>query len=370
MTAKKYVAESLVSILDCEMVQCILNRSCGLAEVVDEAISWWDLDLMSRRPSPAYDEYGIFQGTDLDLACFMYALAGRGAVINIPVYQASTQTKIRKDQVLKSKENRHGELLQVTANKDFFSFGILVMDQNVIGEDKVGDFRTFNLTDKTGDWYSGWRTIQFEPTLKENRFITENKLWAGNRIVFKNFIHPNRWTSFFGRHYVITKMLIERLEDESAFLFQERKRLISEGFRFEGDAGPTTHDYEYGERVTAKLPAFNARIYIPETQIVGTYTPMPKSVEGLNQAYNLRREYQNILKKLRFMTRASEYAHYSHPDRFPAWIKNVGWEPGFVEAGKRTKWDRLKLFQPAVGQHSISILKRSFNKTTTISSSN
>lgn len=363
MTAKKYVAESLKTIMDCEMVQCIINRSCGLADAIDEAMSWWDFDLLARRPSPAYDEYGIFKGTDLDLACFMYALAGRGAVINIPFYKAHTQTKLREDQVLKSKDNRNGELLDVNANKAFFKFNIRIMDMNVIGEDKVGDYRTFSLTDHSGSWYDGWKTIQFEPTLKENRFITENQLWSGNRIVFKNFIHPNRWTSFFGRHYVISKMLIERLEEEAKFLNSEVKRLNEAGINFPPGDGPQSHSYKYGDTVSKKFPAFEAKIYIPSIQITGEYEAVPDNESGLFRAYHLRKEYNKIIGKLRFMTRASEYAHSQAPSNFPAWMKNVQWEDGFVEPGKRTAWQRLKLFQPAVGQHSVSILKRSFEKT-------
>ncbi|MCK5600565.1 hypothetical protein KAR91_01780, partial [Candidatus Pacearchaeota archaeon] len=70
---------------------------------------------------------------------------------------------------------------------------------------------------------------------------------------------------------------------------------------------------------------------------------------------------------LRFMTRASEYAHYRNSDRMPAWLKNVAWEEDFVEPGKRTKWERLKLFQPKVGEQSVSILKRTFVKSATVS---
>ena len=65
---------------------------------------------------------------------------------------------------------------------------------------------------------------------------------------------------------------------------------------------------------------------------------------------------------LRFMTRVTEYAHYINPERMPAWIKNVTWEDGFREPGKRTDWQRMKLFQPEVGKHSVSILKRTYQK--------
>lgn len=363
MTEPKYVATTLKSMMESPMVQGILNREFDITILIDEALGWWNYDLFARKPSPAYNDYGVFTGTDLDLACFMYALAGRGAVINIPVYKAQTQTKIREDQQLKSKYNRNGELLDVLANKDFFSFSIRVMDQNVIGEEKVGDFRTFSLTGKDGSWYDGWQTIQFEPTLKENRFITENQLWSGNRIVFKNFIHPNRWTSFFGHHYAISKLLIERLEDEAAFLNKEVKRLLDAGITFPAKADqPESHDYAYGDSVSKEFTAFQAMIYIPESNFTGAYKAKEKSQANLVSAYTRRKELNRAISKLRFMTRASEYAHFINPDRMPAWMKNVKWEDGFKMPGKRIEWQRLKLFQPKVGEHAVSILKRTFTK--------
>jgi len=367
MTAPKYVAGTLTSILENPMVICILNRRGKMEDVIMEALSWWDYDLFKRKPSPAYTEYGIFKGTDLDLACFLYALAGRGAIINIPFYKAHTQTKLREDQQIKSKANRHGELLSVGANKNFFSFNINIIDQNVIGEDKVGDYRTFSLTDKTGEWYDGWRTIQFEPTLKENRFITENSLWAGHKIVFKNFIHPNRWTSFFGQHYVISKMLIERLEDEAKFLNKEIKRLLTAGVTFPDSEGPKSYSYNYGESKQEKFSAFECKIHVPATHIEGEYIPCEENRQALLNVYKTRESYNKAIRKLRFMTRASEYAHYKNPARMPVWLKNVKWESGFIEPGKRTDWDRIKLFQPKVGEHSVSILKRTYQKSATVS---
>lgn len=365
MTEKHYVAGTLTTLLDNPMVHCILDRNYKLEDIIIEALSWWDYDLFKRKPSPAYSEYGIFKETDLDLVCFLYALAGRGAVINIPYYKSHTPTKVRQDQILKSKENRNGELIGVSSNKDFFSFNIKIIDQNIIGEDKVGEFRTFSLTDKTGEWHKGWKTIQFEPTLKENRFITENSLWSGNKIVFKNFIHPNRWTSFFGQNYVISKLLINRLEEESKFLNKEMKRLQEAGVKFpKGVEGPKSYIYESsGDTKSVKFTSFVCKIHMPESHIVGTYTTINENWRALVVAYKTRKFYMKALNKLRFMTRATEYAHYKNQERIPAWIKNVKWESGFREPKKRTDWERMKLFQSKVGEHSISILKRTYEKS-------
>lgn len=367
MTLPKYVAESL-KILPNPNVVAILDRSADIAPVIDTVKDWWGYDLFARKPSPAYDDYGIFKGTDLDLACFLYSLSGRGAVINIPYYKSHTKKKQRTDQKLTSAANRNGELIGVQANKDFFSFSLKMIDQNIIGEDKVGDFRSFSLTDKTGQWYDGWRKIEFVPTLKENRFITENKLWSGHQITFTNFIHPNRWTSFFGHHFVITKMLMERLADEASFLNSQVKAMLKEGIEYPKGDGPSSYAYDYGKGKQQTFNAFECMIYIPETKIVGDYPKVKFNQANLVDCYRKRKKYiYSIIPTLRFMTRASEYAHYMNPERMPAWIKNVKWESDFVIPKKKIKWDRLKLFQDAVGEFSVSILKRSYTKSATVS---
>ena len=370
MTEAKKIASSLTGLLSNPLVKGILDRSSDIIPIINEVQNWWGYDLFTRKPSPAYDEYGIFKGTDLDLACFLYSLAGRGAVINIPQYKAQGPKTIKEGQVIKSQYNRNGKLINVGANKEFFSFNITIIDMNIVGEDKVGDFRTFILTDKNGDWYDGWKTIQFEPTLKENRFLTESKLWTSNKIIFKNFIHPNRWTSFFGSHYVITKMLIDRLVDQSAFLNTEIKRMLAAGVTFPGSEGPTSFEVTKEGGVSKKFTAFEAKIYIPETQIKGDYELYEElNQENLIKAYNQRKYLQHkVLPALRFMTRATEYAHFKAPDNMPAWLKNVSWEPGFKETTRaRNQWDRLKLFQPAVGEKSVSIIKRTYEKSAIVS---
>ena len=323
---------------------------------------------MSRKPISAYAEDGVFQGTDLDLACFPYALSGRGAVINLPTYRSHTQAKVREDQQLTSKFNRHGKLIGVGANKEFFSFNVKILDENVVGEDKVGDFRSFSLTDKTGAWYDGWQRIQFVPTIKENRFITENKLWSGNTVYFKNFIHPNRWTSVFGYHYAITRMLMDRIEDECKFLHSEIQRIQAAGVTFPEGEGPAKHDYSYGEGRREKFLAFEMLLYMPTTKIVNDYDFLPETQEVLVEAYRRRKRLlYGVIPALRFMTRASEFAHFQAPNRFPAWLKNVKWEDGFkIPPRGRKVYQRLKLFQDKVGEHSISLLKRTYEKSATV----
>lgn len=369
MTAPKQISKKIKTLLENPIVANILNRESEIFPDIEIVQNFWGYDLMKRKPSPAYNDYGLFQGTDLDLACFLYSMANRGAVINIPKYKAMRQTKVREDQRLISKENRHGKIIGVQANKDYWTFSINVIDENVIGEDKVGDFRTFSLTDLDGSWYPGWDRIEFVPTLKENRFITENELWTGNTLIFKNMIHPNRWTSFFGHHYIITKMMIARLEEESKFLNYEIKRLQKEGITFPKGTGPKSYDYaSYGETKPVKVEVFHADIFMPETKYVGKYPPIENTQDSLINAYQRRKRYQSSLKNLRFMTRATEYAHSKAPGNLPYWIKGVSWEPGFkLTPRARNTWERLKLFQSGVGEFSVSLIRRWSEKTARVS---
>lgn len=368
MSKPKHIAQSLMTLLINPIVLDSLDRSSNIEDAAVAAVSFWSYDLMSRKPSSAYDEYGVFTGTDLDLACFLYALAGRGAVINLPTYQSHTQAKIREDQVLTSKQNRHGKVIGVKGNQKFFKFNITIIDENVVGENKVGDFRTFSLTDHNGQWYKGWNRIEFVPTLNENKFITENKLWTGNVIYFKNFIHPNRWTSFFGHYYVISKLVLERLTEEIKHLNAEVKAMRDEGIEFPKGEGPTEYDgYSYGDAKSVKFNSFEAKIFVPELGLKGEYPKIKHDQKNLVETYNKRKRLERLKDALMFMVRATEYAHYINPDRLPAWIQNTKWENDFVEPGKRTKWQRLKLFQPEVGKHAVSILKRVTEKSDRVS---
>jgi len=365
----KYIAKSIKNLMDNPIVIDTLDRTSDILPIAEIVSNFWGYDLMKRKPSPAYNDYGLFQGTDLDLACFLYAMVGRGAVINIPRYKSMRQKKQRSDQVVTSSANRHGKIVGVQANKDHWTFSINVIDENVISADKVGEYRTFSLTDLDGSWYDGWDKIEFVPTLNENKFITENKLWTGSQIVFKNMIHPNRWTSLFGHHYIITKMVIERLVDESAFLNAKIKQLQTEGIQFPSDGGPKSYQYEsYGDAKSIKKMAFQVQVYIPAAEYKGQYPEPSRTQEALVEMYDLRKKLQKFLKGLRFMTRATEFAHANHPDRLPAWIKGVQWESGFkIPPRGRTQWDRLPLFQTKVGEFSVAILRRWYEKSARVS---
>lgn len=366
-TPPKQIANSLKTILINPMVLDALDRTKDIIPVAEAAMQFWSYDLMTRKPSPAYNEYGVFTGTNLDLACFLYELAGRGAVINIPHYKSGTRKTTRSDQKRISSSG-HGAIIGVKSNKDFFKFSVQIFDENVVGADKVGDYRTYSLTNHVGQWYEGWHRIEFVPTLNENKFITENKLWTGNEIIFRNFVHPNRWTSFFGHYYVISKIVIDRLSEEIKHLNARIKNMLAEGIEYPEGEGPAPYvEREYGETKSVKFESFQAKLFIPDLGLKGEYPTIEKSQESLVATYNKKKQLARMKDSLQFMTRATEYAHYENPDRMPAWIKNVAWEDGFKEPRGRISWQRLKLFQPEVGKHSVSILKRTYEKSAQVS---
>jgi len=265
-----------------------------------------------------------------------------------------------------SKENRHGQLLGVVANKETFVFSIKIKDMNVVTTDSVGDFRNFALTGFDGDWYPGWRTMQFKPDAKENDFITKTKILTGNRVSFKNFIHPNRWVSFYGKYYFITKLLIDRLTEESAHYFKEIKEMNKAGLVLEKVTEyPDTVTVEETKPITVE--AFEAVIDFIENK-----TEFPKyehSISNLEKLTAKRKLFTfTIIPALRFMTRATECAFNKHVtdyglNSFPAWLKGVKWEEGYTPKGKRTSWNRIVFYQPSVGKQGVAIRFRKWQKT-------
>lgn len=353
----------------------ILDRSQDCSDLIPEVLDHWTYDLYKRKPRIGMtDERCIGtngQGhvtnctcpktTDLDLACFMSALAQRKAVINIPTYEGRRPKTRNSTEHVVSPFDRHGQVLGLFANKYVFSFSVRILDMNVLKHggngDRLGAPRTFMLVDIDGQWHNGWRSIEFWPSAKENDWLTDKKIWPSSKIEFSCFVHPNRWTSFYGQHYLMTKILIARLEEENQWRRQEQRKLLAAGVRFPvvervGDSGiVTTSDSadveqvevqrDSGKRETVK--AFECQVDAP---FVNQYFHVPHTSIGLyKNALAIQETSFRILPQLRFATRTVEYA-FTESYRYllmNPFGKNQ-WQVGFKSKGKRTQWNRLVVY--------------------------
>jgi hypothetical protein len=370
----KQVAESIKEVASSDSMQLILNRSVDVQEVIKVVTDHWAYDLFSRKPGPAYyDKTGSLQMTDLDLACFLSALVDRKAVICLPHYKARRATTKREGEVVTSKTNRHGKVMGLTANSEVMSFSIRINDMNVIQagtetkEDSVGAPRNFMLVDVNGTWHEGWDRIEFMPSAKENDFLKDRSLWTGNTIYFKNFVHPNRWSAFYGQHYLLLKALIDRLEEEAKFLRTEVKRVLVAGITYPTSGEGAKKEWpksEEGESKAIIVKAFECEIDAP---FIDSFTKVKTTQAGLVEASKRVSEYTyHVLPLLRFHARATELAFYQKgcaEAGFPSWIKGAEWTTGYRQEGKRTDWNRLVLHQAEVGQIGFALRYRIYDKT-------
>lgn len=366
MTERKHVAKTLKNVIEHPVMVGVMDKTVDPNILLTQVDGWWGFDFYSRKPGPALVD-GVFKGTDLDLACFMSAIADRGAVINIPTYKSMRPKTIKEGQRVISDENRHGPVLNLVSNKDVFSFGVRIKDAQVVTTDTVGEYRTFSLTDPSGDWYAGWRVIQWSPTAKENKFLTESRLWTDNKVIFKNFVHPNRWTSFYGQYYFITKAIIERLTDQAKYYGQEIKRMVAEGVRYPetGEGAPIVwpkSEREPGKSV--KFKSLQVEVDIPE--YIGEYPKFENTTENLVRITKDRKIWNNtIIPNLRFPARCTELAFLMYGgERMPAWLSGgTKWEEDYKMKGKKILWRRLVFTQPGVGQRAVAIRMRTREKS-------
>ncbi len=364
MTKKKRIAKTLKNVLDNPIMMGITDRGYTLDDIIPEVQAYWGFDMYRRKPGPALRD-GIFVGTDLDMACFMSALAERGAVINIPKYKSMRPRTIREGQRIISSENRHGPIINLVSNKDVFSFGIRIKDANVVTTDTVGDYRTYSLTDPSGDFYKGWETISWDPSVKENKFLQENEIWSGSKVVFNNFVHPNRWTSFYGQYYFITKALIARMTEEAKWMGTQVKAMLEDGIKFPSEgfgAKKVWPKTEKEEGKSVKFSSLEVDVDVPDYE--DEYPEVDFNQKTLVYLDRKRRLWNNIIPTLRFPVRVTELAFFKHGindgvERLPSWIGGSSeWERDYKLKGKKIKWNRLSLVQPGVGERAISIRYR------------
>jgi len=363
----KRVAATLTTILENSIMRIIKDRSQDIEKITELVKDWWRYDMSSRKPGPAYIDENLV-GTDLDLSCFLFELVERNAVINIPQYKSMRASKVKDGEELISKENRHGKVIGLTANKDVFSFSIKIKDMNVATTDGVGGYRNFALTDLDGDWFSGFHSLGFLPTAKENKFLIENKVMIDDKIDFTNFVSPNRWSSMFGQYYLITKELVKRLKEEASYYGQTIKEMLDAGVTYPAKDKP--EEWPESEKIPGKkvkVKSFEVELEVPDND--SEYPTFKHNQKNLVELTNKRKYFTySLIPQLNFAVRTVEYAYYKFGNnRIPSWIQNVKWENNFVVPGGKKKWDRIILFQEKVGELGISLKKRIYETTQEVS---
>ncbi|GEM_PF-1012367 len=327
----------------------ILDRGGHVSEelvntVLDQSVFGWE----GRHPQPALDENGRLQVTDLDLLSFLASVARRHPVIEIPRYR-SRRAGVTRANEEKRLGTQYGRVSGLVSNKEVFSFSVRILDESIVvtdadGEEETGAFRSYMLVDVTGKLYDGWDRIVWKPSAEENKFLSENRLWTGNTVYFKNAVHPNRWQSIFGAPYLLLKMLVERITDEAKFYKSEMARLAA--MRLTLPAGlkkpyvPTDAAEDYKK---IEVETLEAALDMP--QFVGEYTPVDDSVAGLVAAYNHQKWLSYTLKpRLQVVIRADELAYFLYgKTRVAPWMEGRKWNSGYKPPKARTVWEQMVL---------------------------
>lgn len=371
---RKKIAATLANITENQHMKLILDRRTPHSDLmlaIGRVFGDWSYDLYQRKPGPAYKD-GVFTGTDLDLAALLSALCDRGAVVILPKYKASTpRTHVEGEHVV-SAEQRHGKLTAVLSNQETFKFSVRIYDANVVTTDSVGKHRTFNITDVDGSWYDGWTDLQFIPTAKENDFMSENDLFAEQaEVAFKNFIHPNRWTSFFGQYYIMAKALEQRLSEENTYWRKAIKDMLQEGIRYKGTGKQRSRHVATTEKGTSKtVTCFEAEVDVP---FHGEFARVVENEDSLETLTKLLRDRTQILERLRFLIRATEFAYDKRlrtakdslradwwpGESFPTWLQGVSWEE-YKKPRSKIVWQRLEL------SDDVALLMRLVDRKVTV----
>lgn len=345
------------------MVKSILDKSRDLTDVTEEVLSWWDinLDLYKRTPKVKYLEE--IKTSDLDMSTVLFSLCKRNAVIKFPQYKSYTARVKKEGQELTSPENRHGKVVGVFSNKRTFSFGVRLVDANIMSSSEIGDYRNFLVLDYDGNWYSGWNYIDFIPTEQEKEFI-DAIVNSDNVIYFDNFVHPNRWISLYGKYYFITKMLIDRLDEEARDYDRQIKNMLTNNIQ-PIEEERTSEKIEYQEDRSNLVPktvrSLEVEVVTPEGH--GEIPQYEHNSENLTHLIRKKRHIRNkIIPRLRFNTRATELAFFyygynsNNEEKMAGWFSNKNWERNFKKYRAKKRWDKLTI--PQEDGSELGIIKR------------
>lgn len=346
------LAESVKEVvhLDNPYAAMIMSRSAAIDEdfvgaILAQSLFGWE----GRNPAPALDPDGNFQCTDLDLLSFLVPMAERDAVIEIPRYRNRRRVVIKANE-RKIGTNQFGPLTGIISNQDVLSFSVRIFDNTVVardpetGKESTGAHRNYMIVDCDGHWYDGWDKIIWSPTAEENRFLNEHRLWSGNTVYFKHYVHPARWQSMFGAPYLLLKMLLARIDEEAKFYRAEMKRLEDKGLVLpRGEKKPYVPPLEEGETEPIKVETIEVVLDLPEFK--GSYKPVPDTMVGLVHAYQRQKYLTYTFKpQVQFVVRADEAAYfkYGHGGVAP-WMGSRQWNSGWRAPKGRIDWEQMVL---------------------------
>lgn len=345
MSKKKIMPQTLLNIHKNPLMKKIMDRTENLDETIEKVRKFWSFDMYSRTPSLIDSLNNI---TNLDVACFIYSLCERSAIITIPEYESLRPQTLNET---KSTGTRTGKIIGLSSNKDLFSFSIKIFDES------VNDFRNFCITDPCGNLHL--KFLKWVPVDEENIYLVDNKVSFENQINFRQFIHPNRWASFYGQHYFITKALIDRMTDQCKNWFSQIKRMKKNGIEYPQKDAPKIWPKVIKEAgVSVKFESLEVEVDFP---MINEYKKYDDEEVNMVKLTDMRKYYlYTLLPILRFATRCTELAFYKYSkNKLPSWIGGgTKWEKGFKLPKKKIIWDRLKIVQPKVGNYSLSIRKR------------
>lgn len=335
-----------------EYAASIMNRATKIDEefvsaILSQSIFSWE----GRSPKPALDQDGNFRGTDLDLLSFLVPAVKRGAIIEIPEYR-NRRKIVRKINERKIGRNSFGKAAGLVSNKDVFSFSVKIFDRTIAVADMENDtesngaFRNYMIVDCNGHWYNGWNKIVWDPTAKENEFLSDMGLRTGNAISFRNYVHPNRKQSIYGAPYLLLKMLYLRLTDEADFYRREMKRLEALGIGLpEGEkADYAPIDYQ-GHSREILVETMEVALDVPGFR--GKYRAVSNDQAGLVKAYRRQKHLAYTLRPMvQFVIRADEAAFYLFGQRngfIANWMAKRYWKSGCRVPNDTAVWNQMVL---------------------------
>jgi hypothetical protein len=255
---------------------------------------------------------------------------------------------VRSDETVLSEDNRHGPVCAPSSHRTLANLGLKMRDANVIKGGKVGAWRTYNFCGVDGEFRdeTSWQCIEV--------FGDDGVL--GDEITLTNTVNPGRWSSIYGRPYIVAKAATLRLQEENRYYSSTVRKLRK---RFPQEK-PSSSFEQDGVKVEVEVTAFEAQL--EGFEMSGTYPDMEVTQAALEQAQKRLSKIRALLKRLNFPVRVSEAAFVKHGlggadpidwcngdiktnvSRPPWCDASITWETGWKQSNRhKNKWARRRM---------------------------